>query len=102
MTFAKSLFERSQQLSHDTQKEIAEHIGVAQTTVGRWLDGSTVPMGRNIVTAAEYLETDIADLVTMLAKETEGPPTTTQRLATLESEIRELRDLVATHLDRHP
>ena len=52
-----------------TQMEAAARIGVAQTTVGCWLRGETLPTNLAIPTLAHALDMPVDDLRSLIAAE---------------------------------
>ena len=48
---------------HLTQNELANKIGVDQTTIGRWEDGNREPTIGNVVNIAEVFNISIPDLL---------------------------------------
>lgn len=46
-----------------TQEDFAKELGIAQTTVGRWLNGTTRPYDRHLIKVAEKFAVPIDDLL---------------------------------------
>ena len=43
-----------------TQEQVAEHFGVAQSSVARWIDGTSAPRGQRVNQIAEFCHIDMA------------------------------------------
>jgi transcriptional regulator with XRE-family HTH domain len=50
-------------LEEVSQKDLAERIGVAPSTLSEWLKGKSVPSGQHLSRLAEVLDTEPQDLV---------------------------------------
>ena len=61
MTFSENLAERMKQRC-ETKYALAKEIGVSQSTVANWLDGSATPRLRYIGRLAEHYGCEIAEL----------------------------------------
>lgn len=75
-----------------TQEDLANQLGVNQSTVARWISGENKPKGQNLVAIADLCGLSIEEAF-LLKYQTTGPmslPQVEQRVARLEAKAEEI------------
>lgn len=81
------------------QERLAEHFGVAQSTVARWLDGSVRPNPKRVEQIAEFCEVDMATAMRLnfkLSDPATEAASTAARLTQMETAIGDLAQEMET------
>lgn len=91
-------FERAMREALQTRSatEIGAELGVGQSTVSRWGSGALLPELWRVDAIAQVLNVSSGEVETMIveAKRSRSRPQLEQRVATLETEVRELKAMV--------
>lgn len=76
------------------QEQVAEALGVSQSTLSRWIGGTLVPGDDRVPELARFLKMSEEDVAFLLYRSRKSRLTTSQRLDRLEEKLEELTRIV--------